>query len=681
MELSSNQPLPSLRVTLIMAHILNLTYADSGNATSSLITSIANILVPIDTDSATGTEASASLASASSSNPPDGVIVRGRNTKSEKSDVDNLETFNKYFTSVIDPVVIVTGIVGNALLALVFTITPLRLRPLSNVLSVLSVADLMYISSYLLVYLTKRDVNVYDIPGLCQVLNFVLTFSKSVEGWYIFLSHLSRLKAHTSAGPETQRRRVFNMKFANALLAMLVAAPLLHVLWSTETVRVASTTYCVPMRETIAVHLTLRKLEIVATVFLPLVLIAGVDLMLVFKLVMYIAFKNNNNKNEDSSSASNHKYFTSSSCPEKTVLVTVQTERCCDEKVADSNKNTDTSFSDINKELSLALQIAYHILHETPSSDVCGSEQNSFQHEKLTDLDNARQAFSGCPRDMQCPAGSSDSVNYCSDSAELQQQFPGHRSNLSLVDTAKYNTLEGYSSSDHRLADNTSLEVALPNSDSGRETTDLLSCSQVLIAKNSKALTRSSKQYNITNFILNSVRKYTFFRSSHFNQHRHMVTYDYNQISTQVTNSDNQSITFTSSHRKSQEYSSSLSTPSRVRPEDRALPNDTVACTATTVLLGLILAITFLPSAYTQAVKLFLDSPSSPPSPQQLQQAILFESLVKLNACYKLFVYMLVMPSFRSAVVWLLRHWVPGKLTRMSSMCSPCAMKTELVYV
>lgn len=417
-----------------------------------------------------------------------------------------------------------------------------------------------------------------------------------------------------------------------------------------------------------------------ATVFLPLVLIAGVDLMLVYKLVMYIAFKDNN-KNEESNSTSNHKYFTSSSCPEKTVLVTVQTERCRDEKSTDSNKNPDTSFSDINKELSLALQIAYHILHETPSSNVCGSEQNSFQLEKLTDLDNARQAFGGCPRDIHCPAGSSDSVNYCPDSPELQQLSMGHRSTLPLLDTAKHNTLEGYNSSEHKLTDNTSLEVSLPNNDSGRETTNLLSCSQVLIAKNSQALTRPSKQYNITNFILNSVRKYTFFKSSHFNQHRHMVTYDYNQMSTHITNSDNQSITLTSSHRKSQEYSSSLSTPSRVRPEDRALPNDTTACTATTVLLGLILAITFLPSTYTQAVKLFLDSPSSPPSPQEVQQAILFESLVKLNACYKLFLYTLVMPSFRSAVVWLLRHWVPGKLTRMSSMCRPCAMKSDLVYV
>ncbi|CAL1547914.1 unnamed protein product, partial [Lymnaea stagnalis] len=138
---------------------------------------------------------------------------------------------NKHFAKVIDPVAIATGIVGNALLAVVFLITPLRLRPLSHTLAGLGVVDLLYTLSCMLVYLTNKGVQVYRVPGACQITTFTLVFSKSVEAWYIFISHLNRLNAHTNSSRESRKRRVFNTKFAVFLVALLVAAPLLHVLW------------------------------------------------------------------------------------------------------------------------------------------------------------------------------------------------------------------------------------------------------------------------------------------------------------------------------------------------------------------------------------------------------------------------------------------------------------------
>lgn len=108
---------------------------------------------------------------------------------------------------------------------------------------------------------------------------------------------------------------------------------------------------------------------------------------------------------------------------------------------------------------------------------------------------------------------------------------------------------------------------------------------------------------------------------------------------------------------------------SQAIPEDHFFPNDVTACTVGTMLTGLAYAALVLPSTYTQAVRLFLDVPSTRPSRDELQQAVLFESLVKINAVYKFLMYCLVMSSFRQAIMWLLTHWIPSKITRMSSIC------------
>lgn len=118
--------------------------------------------------------------------------LRSSSTMGDNQVPGSLEMFNNTFDTVINPVAIATGIVGNALLALVFLITPLRLRPLSHVLAGLGVADFVYTLSSMLTYLSAKGVQVYDVPGACHIVTFTLALSKSLEGWYILACHISK---------------------------------------------------------------------------------------------------------------------------------------------------------------------------------------------------------------------------------------------------------------------------------------------------------------------------------------------------------------------------------------------------------------------------------------------------------------------------------------------------------
>ena len=113
----------------------------------------------------------------------------------------------------------------------------------------------------------------------------------------------------------------------------------------------------------------------------------------------------------------------------------------------------------------------------------------------------------------------------------------------------------------------------------------------------------------------------------------------------------------------------SISRDNRRQPEDHDFPQDTTSCTITTVLMGLILAALILPATFRHAVRMFGSSVSSPPTLNEIEVAILFENLIKFSTVYKFFLCVVAMSSFRQALGWLVRHWMPAKIMRMFNIC------------
>ncbi|GFS24307.1 hypothetical protein ElyMa_001660300 [Elysia marginata] len=105
------------------------------------------------------------------------------------------------------------------------------------------------------------------------------------------------------------------------------------------------------------------------------------------------------------------------------------------------------------------------------------------------------------------------------------------------------------------------------------------------------------------------------------------------------------------------------------QPEDQGFPQDTTSCTIATVLMGFILAVLILPATFRHAVRMFGSPVSSQPTINEINLAIMYENLVKFAAVYKFFLCVITMSSFRHALVWLVRQWVPAKLFHVSNFC------------
>ncbi|RUS85215.1 hypothetical protein EGW08_007041 [Elysia chlorotica] len=210
-----------------------------------------------------------------------------------------LVRFNRAFFWFGEPTLLAIGVLGNTLLVAVFLITPLRLRAVSHTMAATGICDLLYTAGCLLMHVSSKGVGVLALPGACQLITFTLVLSQVIATWCLFISHLSRLNAHTKTGYEGRKRRVCKTKFTVITLALLIAAVSVHYLWSMDKVTIAGRVYCAPMREVVNAHIILRKLELVVGILLPLILMAGIDLLLVVKVVVHMVVMRWDQEEED----------------------------------------------------------------------------------------------------------------------------------------------------------------------------------------------------------------------------------------------------------------------------------------------------------------------------------------------------------------------------------------------
>ena len=89
-----------------------------------------------------------------------------------------LDFLNLYYLAVI----ILFGMLGNALNFLVFTRTHLKLRSSSYYLAALALADLGFLVTLLVVWLNHFGVDLFNRPGFCQALVYLSSVSSCMSG-------------------------------------------------------------------------------------------------------------------------------------------------------------------------------------------------------------------------------------------------------------------------------------------------------------------------------------------------------------------------------------------------------------------------------------------------------------------------------------------------------------------
>ena len=199
------------------------------------------------------------------------------------------DEFLTVLDSAILPVVLILGIVGNALVVVIFLCSPLKTSGLSHYLVALGVSDFIYIVSSTVVWVSKPDriihLDLERTRGVCQINTFSLLLSRFLTTWYLFAAHAERFISHYNVC----RARVWCTTFRSKCIILTIfvfsMVGFMHHAWTHVVEDLHGMKFCMPMPQSMKFMTELRKVEIISAVFLPAFLIFVCDIALCVNII------------------------------------------------------------------------------------------------------------------------------------------------------------------------------------------------------------------------------------------------------------------------------------------------------------------------------------------------------------------------------------------------------------
>jgi hypothetical protein len=212
--------------------------------------------------------------------------------------LDILDFFHLYYI----PFIICMGILGNVLSCIVFLSTHLKMRSSSYYLAALASADLSFLASLFMVWLSNNvGVQLFNKNGWCQFVVYISSVSSFLSVWLIVAFTVERFIAVQYPLHRPHMCTVARAKMIITFLTIFAFA--LH-LYSFVTAGITSTygvDTCDMLHE---YHETMRVINIIDSIFtliVPLILIVVMNTMITRNLIRFSRhFKSDSTTSEDS---------------------------------------------------------------------------------------------------------------------------------------------------------------------------------------------------------------------------------------------------------------------------------------------------------------------------------------------------------------------------------------------
>ncbi|RUS83940.1 hypothetical protein EGW08_008295 [Elysia chlorotica] len=207
------------------------------------------------------------------------------------------------------PVVLSAGVLGGLALVTVFTRTPLRRSALANYLTAAGVTNTVYLLCSGVHWVTlHQGWPVQNVTGVCQLTMFALHLSKFLATWYLILAHLERFIHQFSGRPPSAGQvgaprawqdsaaggeaallsprvrkwcGMFRAKCIIIVVFIFSMVGFLHYIWTYMVIG----GICMIMQESLKHIVRLHKVEIFASIFLPVLLIIVIDAALLGQML------------------------------------------------------------------------------------------------------------------------------------------------------------------------------------------------------------------------------------------------------------------------------------------------------------------------------------------------------------------------------------------------------------
>lgn len=181
------------------------------------------------------------------------------------------------------PVVVVLGICGNTVSAVVFLSTRLRRLSSAIYLLVLALSDSFFLLTNFLIWLTSLDVNVVNVNGVCQLTVYFNHVSSCLSAWLVVGFTVERYIAICHPLKRPEMCTVFRAKIVTASLTLGSALLYCYQLWSTHLSNVNGP-MCVTVGRHVEVVAAMGNVDVVVTLIVPVCTIFWLNITMLIQI-------------------------------------------------------------------------------------------------------------------------------------------------------------------------------------------------------------------------------------------------------------------------------------------------------------------------------------------------------------------------------------------------------------
>lgn len=189
----------------------------------------------------------------------------------------------------VTPLIVVIGVVGNALSLIVFSLSYLQRLSSSLYLSMLSVADIVFLLALLVVWLERVDVSLFTRDGWCQAVLYVSRVSGFLAAWYVVVFTAERyvIVHHPLRKDEfCTKRRARIVVSSVVVVALVLYTP---TTWTHDVIRFGKVALCTPLPRHQYVNSVMATVHTLLSCLVPSLLIVVFNGRIIHKIRLYQA--------------------------------------------------------------------------------------------------------------------------------------------------------------------------------------------------------------------------------------------------------------------------------------------------------------------------------------------------------------------------------------------------------
>ena len=184
------------------------------------------------------------------------------------------------------PAVICIGTILNVFISVVLLKTRLRKRFHSHILAAISICDAGFLVTLLFIWIKDQGIDVYKVPGLCQMVVFMMHFFPFLSFWFMIATCFLIMICPKCLCLTNTCNNVGKARTLVISLSIFTFTIYVYKTWTNGIVNVDGVTFCTVLPETEKAMSILNILDMVVLLLLPFLLFLFFHILTIINFVL-----------------------------------------------------------------------------------------------------------------------------------------------------------------------------------------------------------------------------------------------------------------------------------------------------------------------------------------------------------------------------------------------------------